>query len=685
MSQYLIGLATTGVVLSIISLALNIRWGWAGEFDIALFAFVAIGAYIYSVLTLPPNTSPPPSGYILGLRAPFLIGIIAAIVVSGAASAVVGAVALRKLRDDYFGITTLAFALILALVIGQYTPLFDGYEGLFGMPQPLSGVAPFGPDGGYFLGICIISLVLTVLVHQRLLRAPFGRAVKSVREDDTASAAFGRNVYLLKLKAYVLGGCVAGLGGALLAAYITAFNPYGWTPQETFLIYAALFIGGTGNAYGAIIGTFFVEVGVQEITRYVPQLGNNASSGDAIRLVLIGLLIVGILWWRPQGVLPERRGTDLLPGEASGRPGLRAVLGTARLRRPGLRPAPAAATSPATSPATNSPATTSPAAATDSPATTGRAAPPGTVTGPAAATNGTAHGREPVADAAPAAAASAEGPRPARLTVRAPASAGHDGGPAGLVVSHLTKAYGGVTAVSDASLTVQPGSLTGLIGPNGAGKSTMINLISGFVAPDAGTIAFDGQPIAGRSPHSISRLGLMRSFQTPREWPGLTVMENMLLAMPIEGRETVWRGMLTPRRLHAADERDRVTARALLDQVGLLKLKNEPAGNLSGGQKRLLEFARLAAAGPRLVLLDEPQAGVNPVLRERMAELIRDMAGSGVTVLMVEHNLPFLESLCDHVIVMALGRTIATGSMSELRANASVVDAYLGQVDVADV
>lgn len=119
---------------------------------------------------------------------------------------------------------------------------------------------PFGPDGGYFLAICLVALVITFLVLQRLFNSPFGRAVRSVRED-TASLAFGRNVYLLKLKAYILGGCVAGLGGALVAAYITAFNPYGWTPQETFLIYAALFIGGQGNAIGAIIGTFFVEVG----------------------------------------------------------------------------------------------------------------------------------------------------------------------------------------------------------------------------------------------------------------------------------------------------------------------------------------------------------------------------------------------------------------------------------------
>jgi ABC-type branched-subunit amino acid transport system ATPase component/ABC-type branched-subunit amino acid transport system permease subunit len=677
MTQYIIGLGTTGVIFSVITLALNVRWGWAGEFDIALFAFVAIGAYVYSVLTLGPNTFPPPSGYILGLRAPFLVGVIAAVVVAGLASAVVGAVALRKLRDDYFGITTLAFALILALVIGQYTPLFDGYEGLFGMPQPLFTAQPFGPDGGYYLGICVIALVITFLVLQRLFNSPFGRAVRSVREDDTASLAFGRNVYLLKLKAYVLGGCVAGLGGALLASYITAFNPYGWTPQETFLIYAALFIGGTGNAIGAVIGTFFVEVGVQEVTRYVPQIGNNASSGDAIRLVLIGLMIVGILWWRPRGVLPERRGLDLLPGEAAPRgPGWRVALRPVGFAgwRSGVRPTASARSAAATAQAAASPA---PPAASPAKPAAGQASP---------ATAAAPPPRDPP-DTEPGSAQepAIEPSRPTRLYARATGPAALEAAPAALEVTHLTKAFGGVRAVDDATLSVRAGSLTGLIGPNGAGKSTMINLISGFESPDSGRILFDGKSIEDRSPHAISRLGLMRSFQSPREWPGLTVMENMLLATPIEGRETVWRGLLTPRRLRAAESRDRELSRDLLDEVGLLKLKNEPAGNLSGGQKRLLEFARLAAARPRLVLLDEPQAGVNPVLRERMAELIRAMAASGVTVLMVEHNLPFLESLCDHVIVMALGSCIATGSMSELRSNASVVDAYLGQVDVADV
>jgi branched-chain amino acid transport system permease protein len=315
MSAYIISLITTGVIFSIIALGLNVRWGWAGEFDIALFAFAAVGAYTYSVFSLPPNILPPPAGYILGLKAPFLVSIAAAIVVSGVLSAAVGALALRRLRDDYFGITTLAFALVLALIIGQDTTLFGGYEGVYGMTQPLADLSPFGADGGNFLALCIVALIAAYILLYLLSRGPFGRAIRSVREDDTASQAFGRNVYLLKLKAYVLGGCVAGLGGALLAAYITSFNPYAWTPEETFLIYAALFIGGTGNALGAIIGTFFVAVGIQEVTRYMPQIGNNASAPDALRLIAIGLLIVAILWFRPQGVIPETHARDKVRAE----------------------------------------------------------------------------------------------------------------------------------------------------------------------------------------------------------------------------------------------------------------------------------------------------------------------------------------------------------------------------------
>ena len=317
MTTYLISLATTGVLFAIIALGLHVRWGLAGEFDLSLFAIAAIGGYVYAVLALPPAHLPPPATYILGLKLPFLVSLAGAIIVSGLLSAMIGAVALRKLRDDYFGITTVATALILALFIGQYIPLFDGYAGLGGIPQPLANLPGWGANGGYFLGVCVVALIVVYFILERLNVSPFGRALRSVREDDVASQAFGRNAYALKLKAYVLGGCVAGLGGALLAAYLTAFNSYAWTPTETFLLYAAIFVGGTGNIRGAILGTFFVEVVIQEVTRYIPAVAGNSNFPDAARLVVIGLLIVGVLWLRPRGLFPEPRARDKGPGSTA--------------------------------------------------------------------------------------------------------------------------------------------------------------------------------------------------------------------------------------------------------------------------------------------------------------------------------------------------------------------------------
>lgn len=249
-----------------------------------------------------------------------------------------------------------------------------------------------------------------------------------------------------------------------------------------------------------------------------------------------------------------------------------------------------------------------------------------------------------------------------------------------LAVNGLSKSFGGVHAVRDCTFAVQQGTVTGLIGPNGAGKSTAIDLIGGFQRPDAGVVRFGDREIQRWPAHRVSKLGLMRTFQTAREWAGLTVMENMLVAAPQHGRATVWRALLTPAQLRRAENEDRARAREILNEFGLLALRDEMAGTLSGGQKRLLEFARIALARPRMVLLDEPLAGVNPVLGNRMGEAIASLVRGGITVLMVEHNLPFVERICDTVIVMALGECIASGPMAALRADAAVVDAYLGQV-----
>ena len=247
-----------------------------------------------------------------------------------------------------------------------------------------------------------------------------------------------------------------------------------------------------------------------------------------------------------------------------------------------------------------------------------------------------------------------------------------------LEVDHLSKRFGGVHAVEDFDLEVEEGSLTGLIGPNGAGKSTAIELITGYLKPDGGHIRFMGRDIHGLAPHRISRLGLLRSFQLAREWPALTVMENMLVAATDPKAIAMWRGAVSGRRLRRDQQVVMARCHEVLDEFGLAQLEDELAGRLSGGQKRLLEFARLVMARPRLVLLDEPLAGVNPVMGARIQAHVGGLVDHGITVLLVEHNLQIIESLCSSVVVMALGSHIAKGEMSELRSNPTVVDAYLG-------
>ncbi len=247
-----------------------------------------------------------------------------------------------------------------------------------------------------------------------------------------------------------------------------------------------------------------------------------------------------------------------------------------------------------------------------------------------------------------------------------------------LRIENLHKSFGGVTAVRDCTFSVAQGTVLGLIGPNGAGKSTVVDLVSGFGRPDAGRITFAGTQIIGKRPDTIARLGLIRTFQTPREWRQLTVLQNVLVARCAYSREALLRAIVRARRIRRDEAADQAKVMEILGRFQLAGLRDVKAGDLSGGQKRLLEFARIAAADPRLVILDEPMGGVNPVLGTRIGEAVRQFADDGHTVIVVEHNLPFIERICDEVVVMDTGEVIAQGPFDGLRDNPRVVDAYLG-------
>jgi branched-chain amino acid transport system ATP-binding protein len=247
-----------------------------------------------------------------------------------------------------------------------------------------------------------------------------------------------------------------------------------------------------------------------------------------------------------------------------------------------------------------------------------------------------------------------------------------------LACVNVSRFFGGVRAVDQCSLTVQRGSITGLIGPNGAGKSTLLATIGGAISPSAGTILFEGRDITRAPVHVRADRGLIRTFQLGSEFPRLTVLENMMVACQEDPGHTLL-GSIFGRRRWKAYERVRLTeARELLVEFQLEKLQNEYAGNLSGGQKRLLELARAVMTKPRLLLLDEPTVGINPLLRKRVLDIILGMRSGGVTCLVVEHALDVVEQLCDTVIVMVAGSVLRRGTMQEIQRDEHVIAAYLG-------
>lgn len=244
----------------------------------------------------------------------------------------------------------------------------------------------------------------------------------------------------------------------------------------------------------------------------------------------------------------------------------------------------------------------------------------------------------------------------------------------------LTKSFQGVAAVTGATFDVPRGMITALIGPNGAGKTTVVNLLSGLMNSDSGSMQLNGTDVTNWDSYKIARLGLMRTFQLSRELGGLTVLENLLVAPKNQPGESLMNIFFRPGLTKKVEAANIERALGVLNTYGLYALRDNRASELSGGQKKLLEIARAVMASPQVLLLDEPMAGVNPALIEKIGGYILDLKSAGVSVLMVEHNLNVVEKICDHVIVLAEGRTLATGRLSDLRANPEVVQAYLGEV-----
>ncbi|MDP9233373.1 MAG: branched-chain amino acid ABC transporter ATP-binding protein/permease [Actinomycetota bacterium] len=569
---------------------LNLQFGVAGLVNFAYIVFQAAGAYTAAVLTLGPSSG---NGgfqqYIGGSRWPFPLPILAAGLVGGLLSLAFGAIALRRLRSDYQAMVMLVVSLIATSVANNEVGLVNGPNGLSIVPKPLASLLNLSPSGyqWFFVALTAISCVLVYWFVHRLTGSPLGRALRSVRENEFAAAALGKNVAGLRLLAFVSGGVIAGISGALLVEFISAWSPGSWLFPETFVFFAALIVGGVGNNFGALLGALLVPIAFLEATRFIPQFGYPGLV-DALQWVVVGSLTLVFLWFWPRGVVPERK------------------------RRFPTRPAEASN------------------------------APPALI--------------EPRPDKGPESQAS-------QAVV--------------LEVRDLHRDFGGVKAVDGATFEVPEGRITGLIGPNGAGKSTVVTMIAGALRPSGGSILFRGADVTGEPSYRMARRGVIRTFQIPSEFSRLTVMENLLVASQNHPGEKLRAALLGKRAwtLHESRLLDRATG--LLDRFDMDHMQDEYAGNLSGGQKRLLEMMRALMTQPDLLLLDEPMSGVNPTLARRIEQILLDLRDEGLTILMVEHELQVVERLCDPVVVMARGRVIATGTMEQIRSDQRVLDAYL--------
>jgi branched-chain amino acid transport system permease protein len=595
-------------------LGLSQQFGVAGVINFGFIIFQAAGAYTAAILSLPSDGA---NGgfqrYVGGWHLPFPIPWIGAALVGGLLALPFTLLVGRRLRGDFAAIGLLVTAVMANLLVTNFRPLLNGDAGLSLVPAPLqSKYDPQSASYQWAYGAAAVLLaLLAYLLLRRVTESPYGRTLRAMRDNDLVADSLGKNVVLLRAQTLVLGGAIAGLSGGVLVGFINLWAPSAWTYPETIVLFAAVIIGGAGNHKGAVLGAILVPLAFEEVTRFLPAFGPPGLI-PALQWVAIGLLIVVFLWFRPEGVLPERRRVIRLPGANT-----KDTRGTADL-------------------------------------------PPSDENGSKGV---------PIADAEPLVVC---GARQRPLTLSAQTQ-----GEVVLSTADLTRSFDGVPAVTDVTVTVQAGRLTGLIGPNGAGKSTTLAMLAGTLAPSSGRVFYQAEDITELPAFQRARRGMVRTFQLASEFKRLTVLENLLSAVPRQPGDSLT-GALRGQRFWRSSERDAVTrAEAMLERFGLVQEANAYAGDLSGGQRRLVEIMRALMAEPKVLLLDEPMAGVHPRLADQIGRELMELCRGGMTILMVEHELSFMDEFCDPVVVMAEGSVLAEGTMAALRAKPEVVEAYL--------
>ena len=614
---YVINLLIYAAVDAMACLGLNQQFGVAGVTNFGFIIFQAAGGYAAAILALPADSANGGfQSYIGGWHLPFPLPWIGAAVVGGVIALPFTFLVGRRLRGDFAAIGLLVTAVLLNLIVTNYRPFLNGDAGLSLIPAPLRGQNVFSVEPlGYQWVYTVGAIALLGLVLWFVRRITLSPYGRSLRAmRDNDMVADSLGKNLLSMRTVML-----VLGGAIagLSGGVLVSYITTWSP-------AAWGYAETVVLFAAVI---------------IGGAGNHWG-------VLLGAVLVPVGFEEVTRFIPTSNNLppNLIPSLEWVAIGLLIVIflwvrpqGILPERKRVIRvlaPAPA----PAESPVPSAPES---------------AAPPAD---------------EPAAASSPI--SSTADPSPASST-----------SPAGdavlLEAVSVSRDYGGVRAVHEVSFSVRRGTLTGLIGPNGAGKSTLLAMLAGTLPVSGGTVMYRGQDITGLPAFRRARLGLVRTFQLASEFKRLTVMENLLSAVPAN-RGDSFRGAVLGKRYWRGDESAAVArAEGILQRFGLERFANNYAGDLSGGQRRLVEIMRALMAEPDMLLLDEPMAGVHPNLARRIGHQLVGLCNEGMTILMVEHELAIMDEFCDPVVVMAEGSVLAEGTMEQLRARSEVVEAYL--------